>query len=45
VAEGLTNKENAERQLLSIRTVEAHVTHVLNKLGLTSRAQVAIWAL
>jgi predicted ATPase/DNA-binding CsgD family transcriptional regulator len=45
VAEGLTNKEIAERLVLSIRTVEAHVTHVLNKIGLRSRAQLAIWAL
>ena len=45
VAEGLTNKEIAERLVLSIRTVEAHVTHVLNKVGLRSRAQLAIWAL
>jgi len=45
IAEGLTNKEIAERLVLSVRTVEAHVTNVLNKVGLRSRAQLAIWAL
>ncbi len=45
VAEGLTNKEIAERLVLSVRTVEAHVTNILNKVGLRSRAQLAIWAL
>ncbi len=45
IAEGLTNKEIAERLVLSVRTVEAHVTNVLNKVRLRSRAQLAIWAL
>jgi non-specific serine/threonine protein kinase len=45
ITEGLTNKEIAERLVLSVRTVEAHVTNVLNKVGLRSRAQLAIWAL
>jgi predicted ATPase/DNA-binding CsgD family transcriptional regulator len=45
VAQGLTNNEISERLIVSIRTVEAHVTHVLTKLGLRSRAQLAIWAL
>jgi non-specific serine/threonine protein kinase len=29
---------------LSERTIEGHVSRILGKLGLTSRAQVAAWA-
>ena len=43
LAEGLTNKEIAARLVISQRTVETHVDHVLGKLGMTSRAQVASW--
>ncbi|MGH9166003.1 MAG: response regulator transcription factor, partial [Acidimicrobiales bacterium] len=44
VAEGRTNAEIAEQLVLSRRTVEKHVEHVLTKLGLRSRAQIATWA-
>ncbi len=44
IARGLSNREIADVLVLSVRTVEAHVTHVLTKLGLRSRAQVAVWA-
>ena len=43
LAEGLSNKEIAMRLVISQRTVETHVDHVLGKLGITSRAQVASW--
>lgn len=43
LAEGLTNKEIAERMVISRRTVEGHVEHVLDKMGFKSRTRVAAW--
>ncbi|MDF3312496.1 protein kinase [Rhodococcus sp. T2V] len=43
VAEGLTNREIAARLVISPRTAQGHVEHVLTKLGFTSRAQIAAW--
>ena len=40
---GLSNKEIASTLVISPRTAEAHVEHILTKLGFTSRAQVAAW--
>jgi DNA-binding NarL/FixJ family response regulator len=44
VAGGLPNKEIAIRLHLSVRTVETHIRHVLTKLGLLNRTQLATWA-
>jgi len=44
VSQGLTNREIAARLLVSERTVDTHVVHILNKLGFRSRAQIAAWA-
>jgi non-specific serine/threonine protein kinase len=44
IGRGLSNREIGEVLVVTERTAEAHVTHVLQKLGLRSRAQVAIWA-
>ncbi|MGV9612215.1 protein kinase domain-containing protein [Nocardia xishanensis] len=44
VAEGLTNKAIAARLVISQRTAQGHVEHILTKLGFTSRAQIAAWA-
>ncbi len=41
LAEGMTNAEIAARLFISRRTVETHVSHVLGKLGLSSRVQLA----
>ena len=41
IARGCSNRDIGEALLISPRTVEAHVTHVLNKLGARTRAQVA----
>ena len=43
VAQGLTNKEIATKLVISHRTAQGHVEHVLAKLGFNTRAQVAAW--
>ncbi|MGW4336814.1 protein kinase domain-containing protein [Rhodococcus koreensis] len=43
IADGLTNQAIAERLVISPRTAQGHVEHILAKLGFTSRAQVAAW--
>jgi DNA-binding CsgD family transcriptional regulator/sugar lactone lactonase YvrE len=43
VAEGLTNREIAERLVISERTAEGHVEQIRNKLGFHSRSQIASW--
>jgi non-specific serine/threonine protein kinase len=43
VGQGLGNREIGELLFLSPRTVEKHVEHVMNKLSVTSRAEIAAW--
>jgi DNA-binding CsgD family transcriptional regulator len=43
VAQGLTNREIASRLFLSERTAQNHVQHILVKLDLPNRSQVAVW--
>jgi DNA-binding CsgD family transcriptional regulator len=44
IAQGKSNKEIAETMVVSHRTVETHVSNILSKLYLVSRAQIAVWA-
>jgi DNA-binding NarL/FixJ family response regulator len=43
IARGLTNRQIAEALFVSERTADTHVEHILAKLGVGSRAQVAAW--
>jgi predicted ATPase/DNA-binding CsgD family transcriptional regulator len=43
VAQGLSNKQIADRLVISQRTVETHVENILAKFSFTSRAQVVAW--
>jgi DNA-binding NarL/FixJ family response regulator len=43
VAHGLSNRQIARELVVSDRTVDSHVSNVLRKLSLTSRAQIAAW--
>ena len=42
---GLSNKAIAAELVLSPRTVECHVSHLLAKSGCQSRTQLLLWAL
>ena len=44
LAEGLTNAELARRLYISPKTAAVHVSNILMKLGMSSRAEVAAWA-
>jgi DNA-binding NarL/FixJ family response regulator len=44
LAEGLSNGEVARRLYISTKTAAVHVSNILAKLGMASRAEVAAWA-
>jgi DNA-binding CsgD family transcriptional regulator len=43
VAEGMTNRQIAHRLVISERTAQNHVQHILTKLGFSTRSQIAAW--
>ena len=45
LAQGLGNKEIAQRLYLSVRTVEGHLVNVYGKLGVHSRTEAALYAI
>ena len=45
IALGYTNQETAAQLFLSIRTIEAHRRHILDKLRLSTRAELVRYAL
>ncbi|MCL5998397.1 MAG: response regulator transcription factor [Chloroflexi bacterium] len=45
IAEGLSNREIAERLVLSRSTVQTHYSHILQKLGLQNRVELIRYAL
>ena len=44
VSQGLSNQQVARKLSLSVRTIEAHLTHIYNKLGVGSRTEAALLA-
>jgi DNA-binding CsgD family transcriptional regulator len=44
IADGLTNGELADELSISPRTAGSHVEHILAKLGVSRRAEIAAWA-
>jgi DNA-binding NarL/FixJ family response regulator len=45
IVDGSTSKEIARALAISVTTVERHITHVYEKLGVRGRAEAASYAL
>ena len=43
VADGLTNRQIAERLVITERSAESHVERIRGRLGFRSRSQIAAW--
>jgi DNA-binding CsgD family transcriptional regulator/tetratricopeptide (TPR) repeat protein len=43
IAEGLTNAQLADELSISPKTASSHVEHILTKLGVSRRAEIAAW--
>jgi predicted ATPase/DNA-binding CsgD family transcriptional regulator len=44
IARGLTNRQIGTTLVITEGTAASHVVHILDKLGFSSRAQIAVWA-
>jgi predicted ATPase/DNA-binding CsgD family transcriptional regulator len=44
IAKGLSNRQVAAQMIISVRTAESHVQHIMAKLGFNTRSQIAVWA-
>src|SRR5207302_775663 len=44
IARGFTNRQIAAELVITEGTAANHVLHILTKLGVSSRSQVAVWA-
>ncbi len=44
IARGCTNREIAAKLVITEGTAANHVAHIFNKLGFSSRSQIAVWA-
>ncbi|MFC1892921.1 response regulator transcription factor, partial [Chloroflexota bacterium] len=45
MSRGLSNKEIADELFLSIRTVQGHLRHIFEKLGVSNRMEAVLYAL
>jgi DNA-binding CsgD family transcriptional regulator len=43
IAAGATNREIAEQLIIAPKTASTHVEHILSKLGVSRRAEIAAW--
>jgi len=44
-ARGLTTREIADRLYISSKTADHHIQHVYTKIGVSTRAAAALWAM
>jgi len=44
-ARGLSTKEIADRLYISPKTADHHIQHIYNKIGVSTRAAAALWAM
>jgi len=44
-ARGLTTREVAERLFISAKTADHHIQHIYTKIGVSTRAAAALWAM
>jgi DNA-binding NarL/FixJ family response regulator len=45
VSQGMSNREIADKLNVSQRTIESHVSNMLNKTNLHNRTELARWAM